>query len=697
VVTFLLLISAAPAGRAQTEAECTPPGADPAERFGPTDISAVSGNRRLTVAVNPDATVTVLKWPTASFYDQIKYRTFDRSEPRFGALANEGAFLGLAWRRNEEQQWRFEWLRGWHSKQRFASPAADEVITRFEKPSAGITAVVHDVVAANVDAFVREIHITRTAASDARRVRLISFANFNPVYSKTPQAPFSDWCTEERNDDGGEFRRAADAIVHARAGVDESTGEESRVAVAMGFDGRSSAHHVGADTYETGASGASAYDDAADGRLSGGDATPGQADAAIASDIDLRTRRSGIRTAVIAAGRAPRAAVAALDVVRRQTAGAVRRAKISWWRRWLVGASLPRDAPMKVRGVALRSLITIRQNAAPSGLIVTSVATQPPYGVDWIRHGAYINRALHEAGHPEMVARHNRRYAELLATAFSKPRGGGATPPGNWAQNYYADGVVGGPVPYEIDATGFGIWTLWDHYRRTDNRNYLFDVYPAINRAAVHLLECQDPITNLQCPAPEEGSETPQQTLAGAQAAFLGLDSAVKAARAKGDAAALENAERWEARRNELRAAINARFFDDGCSCYTTDYQIGGTLLWPVSLVRDDAERAAAQAEVNYEPLAAMITGERDGGGYEARAILGNARVWRSGPARRKLTNALRWIARMATTDETHLLGEAWRAVDGRVFTLSAQPHAWSHALFYLAAVDTYGKTTIGR
>ncbi|HVM35563.1 MAG TPA: hypothetical protein VM784_09480 [Actinomycetota bacterium] len=674
-----------------------PPGADPAETFGPTDISGVSGNRRLTVAVNPDATVTVLKWPSASFYDQIKYRTFDRSEPRFGALANEGAFLGLAWRSNKEHEWRFDWLREWPSKQRFASPARDEIVTRFENRTVGITVVVRDVVAANVDAFVRNIHIMRTATSKARRVRIVSFANFNPVYSKTPQAPFSDWCTEERNDGGGEYRRKDDAIVHARSGVDESTGERSRVAVAMGFDGRSTAHHVGADTYETGASGASAYDDASDGDLSGGDAAPGQADAAIASDIDLRSRRSGTRTAVIAAGRAPRNAVAALEVVRKRPAIAVRRAKISWWTRWLAGASLPRQAPKKVRRIAVRSLITIRQNAASSGLIVTSVATQPPYGLDWVRHGAYINRALHEAGHPGMVARHNRRYAQLLATAFSKPRGGEATPPGNWAQNYYADGVVGGPVPYEIDATGFGIWTLWDHYRRTNNRDYLFDVYPAINRAAVHLLECKDPITNLHCPAPEEGSQTPQQTLAGAQAAFLGLDSAVKAARAKGDAPALENAERWEARRDELRAAIDGHFFDDGCSCYTTDYQIGGTLLWPVSLLDDDAERADAQARVNYEPIAAMITGERDGGGYEARALLGNARVWRTGSSRHKLADALRWIARVPTTDETGLLGEAWRRVDGRVLTLSAQPHAWSHALFYLAALDTYGRAAFGR
>ena len=45
------------------------------------NASPVTGNRRLSVGLNGDATVTVLKWPSPSYYDQIKYRTSDRGEP----------------------------------------------------------------------------------------------------------------------------------------------------------------------------------------------------------------------------------------------------------------------------------------------------------------------------------------------------------------------------------------------------------------------------------------------------------------------------------------------------------------------------------------------------------------------------------------------------------------------------------------
>ena len=41
-----------------------------------------------------------------------------------------------------------------------------------------------------------------------------------------------------------------------------------------------------------------------------------------------------------------------------------------------------------------------------------------------------------------------------MVFATNRPRGAsGTTPAGNWAQNYYTDGVVGGPIPYE--PTGF--------------------------------------------------------------------------------------------------------------------------------------------------------------------------------------------------------------------------------------------------
>jgi hypothetical protein len=689
-----------PIAGAQTAAECMKPAEPTPEDFGPTDISAVTGNRRLSVGLNADATVTVLKWPSPSYYDQIKYRTDDRSEPLLGALPNEGAFIGIA-RRSGNAEWKFSWLREWSSTQRFADDDTDEVVTSFTDARDGLTVTLRDVVAHERDAMVRNITVTRTADSPIRDVRVIAFTNFNPVYSKSAQQPYQDWCSEERNDDGGTYNEDADAVVFARSGVDESTGRSSGAALTMGFTGRSDGHQVGLDNYQTGGpGGTSAYDDAADGELTGAGLAAGQSDAALADDLDLTSARSASTTVVIAAGATTAQALERLDAQRGAASGAAA-SKRQWWRRWLARTVIPRNAPAPVTRLAKRALISMRQAADPRGLIVASIATQPPEGLDWIRNGAYINRALDVAGHREMVTPHNIRYAELQATTVDKPTGGEATPSGNWSQNYYADGVVGGPIPYSIDQTGLGIWTLWDHYRFIKSESYLFSVYEEIQLAAQYLTDvCRDPATGLHCVAPEGDNASPRQTLRGAQAVWLGLDAAARAARtraklrADGRQIALANARKWSARRDEVAEGIQDLFYDPDCRCYTEDHEVGGALLWPVGFLKPGTPRANTQARVNQRAVTRAISGDVDRGGREAMALLGNAHVWAGTPRIRAVKNGLRWVASVQTTDRTGLLGDAWMVypADGDVTTMSAQPHVWNQAAFYLAALRAYGQ-----
>ena len=693
--------SAAPA-RAQTTTACFDSTEETPEGFGPTDISAVTGNGRTSVALNDAATVTVFKWPSPSFYDQIKYRTTDRSEPRMGALPNEGAFIGIAHKRSSRSPWVFSWLRDWSSKQRFASENNDTVVTTFRKRSVGLTVRLTDVVRADADALYRHVKVTRTTRSNVRFARVVSFANFNPVFSKTPQSPTDDWCTEEDNDSGGEYVKRWDAVVHVRSGTDASTGDDSSVALAMGFDAKSNGHVVGTDSFAGNGTEGSAFEDAKDGKLSGRNQADGQADAAIADDISLKRRLTGSTTAIIVASPVRRTVLPTLGETRFMSASKVQRRKNRWWRTWLRAAELPKGAPGVVTRLAKRSLITLRQvTDRSSSLTVASISTQPPYGVDSIREGAYINRALERAGDHDTVTLHDIRYGQLQATATNQPEGGQPIPPGNWAESYYADGVVGGSIPYEIDATGYGIWTLWDHYAQTTNRDYLLvaAVYEAIQRAAHYLtdappLGCTDPTTGLQCSANEEGNETPSQTLVGAQAAWLGLDSAVQAARVRGSEGALANADDWAARRDQLGDAIDANFYDEECACYTTDHTVGGAFLWPVGFKPYGSARSNSQADVNYRHMTSIFRGEITRGSYESKMLLGNSYAWAGTGDIAKVKRALEWVARNPTTDSTGLLGEAWMRYpneNGKLTTMVAQPHAPSHAMFYLAALKAYG------
>jgi hypothetical protein len=692
------LLGASPL-RAQTPPDCT--GANEPEEYGPTDVNATSGNQSLSAGFNEKATITVLKWPSPSFYDQVKYRTAGRDEARLGALPNEGAFLGVAWRTGSGAKWKFEWLRQWPSTQRWADDDGDVVVTRFRRAALGLRVTVTDVVAHDRDVLLRQVAVTRTRTSRVQTVRVVGFANFNPVFSKTQQAPHDDWCTEEDNDDGASYEKAADAVVHARSGTDASTGAPSGAALAMGFFGRSEGHQVGADTYQA-ASGTSAYDDARDGKLRGDATAEGQADTALLDQLSLARNRSAATTLAIAAAFTPEEALSLLEGARERSASAVIAAKGRWWRSWLSGARLPRDAPPPVVKVAKRSLIVMRQAVDPAprdgaegGLVVASITTQPPLGLDWIRHGAYVNRALHAAGHPETVRAHNIRYGQLQVTATNRPRGAsGTTPAGNWAQNYYADGVVGGPIPYEIDETGLGMWTLYDHYDLTDERSYLTrrEIYESIQRSAQYLTDvCRDVTSGLQCLASERDNPAASQTLVGAEAVWLGLDAAVDAATALGTVDSKSNAERWATRRDELGAAIRDRFFDESCTCYTTDPDVGGTLLWPVRFLRYGSEESDAQAEVNFRYVSRSMRGRNEQGGQEVKALLGNAYAW-GGSERdlRRVRSGLSWVARV-TASTTNVLGEAWITRRGRIIPISGQPHVPTHAQFYLAALKAFG------
>jgi hypothetical protein len=678
-------LAAVPA-QAQTTSACQDPSGNTYEHFGPTDINAVTGNQRLSVALNDRGTVTVLKWPSPSFYDQIKYRTTDRSEPRMGALPNEGAFIGIAYKR-ASGAWRFEWLRNWRARQRYADDDADEVVTVFRKRAQGLTVTQRDVVAADQDSLLRAVTVRRSVSSRVRRVRIFSFANFNPVFSKSPRDPSNDWCTEEDNDSGARYDEEADAIVHERSGTDASTGDPSGAALVMGFAARSLGHQVGTDTYETGSGETSAYDDATDSKLQGDDAAAGQADTAISDDISLTERRVATSTVLISAGFTAKEALTNLKSMRTKGATEVRRTKNRWWTRWLRGSLLPKDAPSSVVRLAKRSLISARQTTDAGGLIMASVATQPPHGLDWIRNGAYINRMLDVAGYREMVRRHNQRYADLQATSIKKPRGGETTPPGNWAQNYYADGVVGGPIPYEIDETGLGIWTLWDHYTFTRERTYLLSVYEAIQRAA-HYLSDNPP---LGC---RDNAEM-TRTLVGAQAVWLGLDAAVQAGLALGTETSKQNAKKWADRRNEIGAAIRANYLDEGCGCYTLDHEVGGTNLWPVGFEPYGSKISNRQAAVNWRHIARSLAGKLDRSNLAGKVLLGNAFAWQNQAAkRRKLKRAIRWMAEVPTTDSTGILGEAWMKYpgkNGKITTMVAQPNVWHQAMFYLAATKVYG------
>jgi hypothetical protein len=69
------------------EIECFDPSRAP-EVYGPTDVNAQIANGNVAVGVNADGTITVFRYPSPPYYDQIKCRTASRDREFLGEKFN---------------------------------------------------------------------------------------------------------------------------------------------------------------------------------------------------------------------------------------------------------------------------------------------------------------------------------------------------------------------------------------------------------------------------------------------------------------------------------------------------------------------------------------------------------------------------------------------------------------------------------
>jgi hypothetical protein len=709
-----------------TQLPCLELGQAP-EIFGPTDLNAQSSNGRLAVGINRAGTLTVVRYPRPSFYDQIKHRATDRDEPYMGAYPNEGAFLGLRIE-DEREGIRTRWLRDCRVKQRYAEGFTDAVVTDYHAPLRDLRTVVRDVVAPDADVFVREVTVDRLI--DGPDVSLVAFENLNLVVSKEPRNPVGDWCHEGRNTDAARYDSDLDAVVHTKRGVDASVDAARSVALGMAFGAGSDEHQVGGDAHEPAArpDGVDAYEDARAGHLHGDDRHVGQTTGALVRSLDFEPTDDGRERAtatVVLAGGADRSEVAdALAGARERSAASIRAAKRRWIERLLDDPPMPDTDDEVVLALARRALVTLVTNHdRENGAIVASIATQSPYSLDWPRDGAFFNHALQTLGKTEWVLDRNRWYAGLQHRP-GDDRGHPDTPEGNWAMNYYADGVVGGPIPYEIDGTGYAVWTLYQGYEATGDRDYLEEVYPAIRRGANFFCRHRDAETGLHAPSYEDDNVLHSQSIVGAGPVALGLSAAAAAARELGHDA---DARRYDARREELVDAVHDHLWDDDAGAYCeSDQQYAWlrslpvvrrfsqllplapathaepAVVWPAAIDPLDSDRMGRHADRLWRELSESLAepgpDERKAGLYETHGLIALAHVWRAQAPELldRVCRGVRWVAHEHATPDTHVMGEVWLNRGGRLVTTVSQPHTWAQMLFYYAALEAFPPANLG-
>ena len=512
------------------------------EAYGPTDVNAQAGDGRLTVNENSAGTVTVFKYPNPSYYNQVKYLALSRdARGRVAAqFPNEGSFAGISYSAHGKPG--FSWLRGWRVTQGYDSPDTPVPITVYRSPPRlGLTVTDVDLVVPGTATFVREFWLTRAPSSPVRNARLLYFENFNPVATRFTYFPIADWCLSQLSDQSARYDAGQHAIVNSWRGADQASGASTSVAVAIGSDAPDAAHQVGGDAYDQAALSGQPTDayvqaDEPPHALGGATSAQGQTTGALAIPLRFDRRGRAAARVEITAGTTDTDALRALATARPQRFSDQLGAVARDWHRWLAHTLLPGSRDPRVSYVVKRTLITVRLAIDPdSGAIVASSDTQGPYGEDWVRDSSFINQLLDINGFTGPVTRHDL-FLAAIQTSPANPSP--VRPWGNWAMTSYGDGIDGGPIPYEIDETGLGIWALQSHaqYLRGAARlSYLQRVYPAIARAADYLVTCTDPLTGLQCQANEDDNVTPSESLHGAETSELGLRSALAAAAALSD------------------------------------------------------------------------------------------------------------------------------------------------------------------
>jgi len=499
---------------------------DNEDLFGPGNQIGVSGNMALTAGFGYAGELTVLRWPTPSYSDQIRYLTpflgnacQERKRPHNGARDNMGSFAGL-YVETAGAPGRMIWFRDQplvHTL-RYRSPDSAVLVTESTDTQAGFSVTAWNFVTPAEDVLVRHYRITLDPDSRIARARAVYYENLQIVTGKIPYLPLKDGYLEASGDFAVLYHAGRDALVHFRPqhpdfsllpapdtpqpaldawidGLDgvfpydpaDTGNTPTYFAVGADFAGPGDAGPA-SDAHQCGAAeersperrDLGAYWDSADGALQGNSASSGDVDGALLKDVDV-SRGSASFTVYFAAAETASGALRLLSGARAAGFEALMEETEAAWRERMRQVRLPDTDDPQVLAVCKRALISLLQACTPAtGAFSASNSTQPPYAENWPRDGFYMAHMMDVAGlHP--VAGMNELFNARTQRRCDDPaspqhdvfcaleplldRRFGWKMNGTYDMEYYSDHVPGGPIFYELDNAGLAAFSLWDHAR----------------------------------------------------------------------------------------------------------------------------------------------------------------------------------------------------------------------------------------
>lgn len=517
--------------------------------FGATHVTAQTGNGGLSVGVAPRGEVTVLSWPSPTFFDQVDYQTSNATDARelpfFGAEADQGVFSGL-WIEVDGEEPQLLWLRDdlFEVQQSYRTETSAAVVTLSRSEALGLSIAETIFVDLEQDALHRRAVVKRDEGSPVTAARYVLYADLAPATAKPDDLATTSLFGQDDDHDfvawydptlgavlqgapaGGRDLALLDALMGAdwtTPGAWDGSGLatmnsladdvlDGGVVLALGGDappdevqvGFQASRPCGAEVDGWTWRPDDAFEDIADGTLGGAPLAGCHANAALLWDLDLDepgvfaeaivdTVLTVSDSALSASEGLGYALELGFDAALDRTDGA--------WNDRALGWNVPDGLDEEVVHFSRRALIAILQGTDRDvTATVASLATQPSYHHDWPRDSVFFDLALDLAGEHDLVSRHQAFLASVqnVEAVVDSELGVLRSPPGAWFMNYYADGQPSTTSlnTFEIDQVGLTLWSFWAHAAQAPNdiarRDALAAVWPAMRRGARLLSACVD-------------------------------------------------------------------------------------------------------------------------------------------------------------------------------------------------------------
>ncbi|OGL21957.1 hypothetical protein A2707_01215 [Candidatus Saccharibacteria bacterium RIFCSPHIGHO2_01_FULL_45_15] len=415
--------------------------------------------------------------------------------------------------------------------------------TMARNESLGILLEIDDFVDAQLNAFIRNIHVINLRDT-SRTVRLFTHQAFAIGDSRS-------------NTDTAQYLPDSDSILHYRgrrafivSGVHNNQPFDQHSIGLFGIEG-----HEGT------------YRDADDGELSNGSVEHGRVDSTLRFSLEIDGHSSQRVHYWIAAGISTREALYTDKQIRSQGVGTRLHQTAEWWKQWLQPALTIADKlDAAYRDTFLHSTMIIKAHTDKRGAVIASTDSsmlkysRDAYGYCWPRDGAYVLWPLIRMGYTEEP----HRFFEFCRR--------GLHPSGYLMQKYMADGGLGASwhsyvhdgvtaPPIQQDETALVLFVFSQFYETHHDPTLLRDFYGSmVKPMATFLNEHIEETTGLPKPSYDLWEEVFLTTTYTTSVVYAALLAAADLADAAGDS---DSSVRWRATADDMFTAAHKHLYNE--------------------------------------------------------------------------------------------------------------------------------------